>query len=132
MADILDMPGIAKEFPFKPLSNYVVIEIEEPKERVVNNIIIPASVKQMVINADIVAISDEKEKDGSPMVKTVKVGDKVIFDVRVGQMVTIGDKEYLVMRETDLFGVLTSGEGGALLVTKNNKKSGIISPRIVN
>ena len=107
----------------------MVIRVEEPQERIQNGVVIPKTVKQLVINAEVVAVSNEKEKDGTPMVRTVKVGDSVIFDVRVGQMISIADREYLVLRETDIFGILTKGEGGAIMVAKNSQPSNIIKPR---
>lgn len=129
--ELSTMPGFepVEKFPFEALSNYVVIRVEEPQERIQNGVVIPKTVKQLVINAEVVAVSNEKEKDGTPMVRTVKVGDSVIFDVRVGQMISIADREYLVLRETDIFGILTKGEGGAIMVAKNSQPSNIIKPR---
>ena len=64
-------------FSFKPLSNYIVIDVVQ---RTNSTIIIPETAKKQlsVDEADciVVAISEEKEKDGTPMVKNIKVGDK--------------------------------------------------------
>lgn len=117
------------DFPFKPLSNYIVLELQEPKDRVSNGgVIIPSSVQQKTIATKVVAVSDEIEKDGTPFVRNVKVGDNVIFDIRTGQLIDVEGKDYLVIRETELFGILT-GEGGSLLQINNpGAKNKIVKP----
>ena len=99
---------------FKPLSNYVVIEnIRGDK----SPIVIPETVKQPMV-ADksknlVVTISEEKDKDGKPMVRNIKVGDNVLLGITVehtGQVITINKKDYIVVRETEVLGIVTGEE----------------------
>ncbi len=97
---------MSEKFHFKPLSNYIVVNIELKKERKQGNIYIPETVERKVIEATVVAISEEKEKDGTPMVKNVKIGDKIIFDIYAGQAITVWGKEYICLRESQIFGIV--------------------------
>jgi co-chaperonin GroES (HSP10) len=101
-------------FPFKPLSNYIVIEVVQKSK---GNIVIPETVKKQLTadEADciVVAVSEEKEKDGTPMVRNVKVGDSVILDnmvMHTGQAIMIQKKEYVIVRETSLIGIQITNE----------------------
>jgi len=94
-------------FPLNLLSNYVAVEMVPKKKSV---ILTPETVKPALNTMElrIVAISDEKEKDGTPMVRIAKVGDKVILNTMVlhtGQEIIIAKKPYVVVRETELVGI---------------------------
>ena len=99
---------------FKPLSNYVVIEnIQEDK----SPIIVPDTVKKPIVSDRskniVVTISEEKDKDGNPMVRHIKVGDNVLLSVNVqhtGQVITINKTDYIVVRENDILGIITGEE----------------------
>ena len=57
----------------------------------------------------VVAVSEEKEKDGTPMVRAIKVGDAVILGAMVahtGSTILIKKKEYIVVRESELLGII--------------------------
>jgi len=111
-----------KEFPFKPLSNFIVLELHEPQERVTGSgVIIPEHVMIKTVNATVKAVSQEKDLEGHSFVRTVKVGDSVIFNMSGGMPVDIDGEDFLVIRETELFGVLT-GEGGALMQMSKTAK----------
>ncbi len=119
-----DSKIIAEEkFPFEPLSNYIVLELQEPKERVTRGgVIVPDSVMQKTISTRVVAIShDTDPSTGIPLVRNVKVGDNVIFDVNSGQLIDVEGKDYLVIRESELYGILKS-EGGSLIQMPKSAK----------
>jgi chaperonin GroES len=113
-----------KPFPFQPLSNYIVLELQEPKERVTGSgVIIPENVMQKTISTRVVAVSEDTDPTtGLSLVRTVKVGDNVIFDVRGGQLIDVEGEDYLVIRETELYGIL-KGEGGSLIQMPKSAKS---------
>ena len=111
-----------KPFPFQPLSNFIVLELHEPLERVTKSgVIIPEHVMVKTVNATVKAVSTEKDLEGHSFVRSVKVGDSVIFNMSGGMPVDIDGEDYLVIRETELFGVLT-GEGGALMQMPKSAK----------
>jgi chaperonin GroES len=115
---------IEKPFPFQPLSNYIVLELQEPKERVTGSgVVIPENVMQKTISTQVVAIStDTDPTTGLSLVRTVKVGDNVIFDVRGGQLIDVEGEDYLVLRESELYGIL-KGKGGSLIQMPKSAKS---------
>jgi chaperonin GroES len=117
---------IGKPFPFQPLSNYIVLELQEPKERVTGSgVIIPENVMQKTISTQVVAIStDTDPTTGLSLVRTVKVGDNVIFDVRGGQLIDVEGEDYLVLRESELYGIL-KGKGGSLIQMPKSAKSAL-------
>lgn len=92
-------------FKFVPLSNYVVVDIK--KKKFVKGLAIPDTVKDPSMTICIVvAISDEKEKDGTPFVRNVKVGDNITFTNFNNFFVNVEGKDYLCVRETDVIGIL--------------------------
>jgi co-chaperonin GroES (HSP10) len=96
-------------FPFKPLSNFIVIQVI-PKKK--SNIIMPDTAQKQLTPGDVeckvVAISEQKEKDGTPMVRFIKIGDNVVFGANVrhtGEALMIKKQEYIIVRETDIIGL---------------------------
>ena len=99
-------------FTLKPLSNYVVIEVQK-KQR--SKILIPDTVQKPMtpedVDAVVVAISEDVDLEGRPMVRTVKVGDKVILDntvVHTGMALLVKKKEYVVVRENNIIAIDTA------------------------
>lgn len=98
-----------EDLKFKPLSNFIILDVKARKEKRRGNIIIPETVERVILDSQVIAISEEKIHTATgyePFVKNVKVGDWVLFDVNMGQTIDIGDKQYFIVRETDLFGIL--------------------------
>ena len=102
-----------KAFPFEPLSNYIIIGIIIKEESM---ILIPDTAKRNVpvgkVENVVVAVSKEKEKDGTPMVRTIKIGDSVLLSPNVqhtGWEVKIQGNIYIICRETDVAGILLEG-----------------------
>ena len=111
---------------FKPLSNYIVIEnIRDDRNQ---KIITPETVKQPMV-ADksknlVVTISNDVDKDGKFMVRNVKVGDNVLLSINVqhtGQVITINKKDYIVIRENDVLGIVTGEEEEEVVTLKLHK-----------
>ena len=99
---------------FKPLSNYVVVENIRTE---VSSIVIPETVAKPTIKDKskniVVTVSEEKDKDGKPMVRNVKVGDNVMLSINVqhtGQTIHINKTDYIVVREGDILGILEGEE----------------------
>lgn len=91
----------------KPLHDRVLVEPMEAKETVKGGIIIPDSAKEKPQEGTIVAVGDGKIlDDGSKRPMSVKKGDKVIYSKYAGSEIKIEDKEYLLMREDDILGIV--------------------------
>ena len=90
-----------------PLADRVVVKPAEAEEKTKGGIILPDTAKEKPVEGTIVAAGPGKVADNGELVKmTVKVGDKVLYGKYSGTEVTIDGEEYLIMRESDIFGIL--------------------------
>ncbi len=91
----------------KPLADRVVVKPAEAEEKTAGGIILPDTVKEKPVEGTIIAAGPGKVADDGKAVKMeVKVGDKVLYGKYSGTEVTINGEEYLIMRESDIFGIL--------------------------
>ena len=86
----------------QPLSDRVVIEPIAVETKTASGLYIPDSVQKEKSNQGIIVAVGKGLKD-IPM--TVKVGDKVMFG-RFGSEIKINDKNYIIMRETDILAII--------------------------
>ncbi|WP_028982056.1 co-chaperone GroES [Sporocytophaga myxococcoides] len=86
----------------RPLADRVLIQPAPAEERTASGIIIPDTAKEKPQRGSVVAIGTGKKDE--PL--TVKVGDTVLYGKYSGTEITIDGKEYLMMREADIFAVL--------------------------
>ena len=94
------------EIKLKPLGDRVVIKPSAAEEKTAGGIILPDTVKEKPVEGTIVAAGPGKVADDGKLVKLeVKVGDKVLYGKYSGTEVTINGEEYLIMRESDIFGI---------------------------
>jgi len=86
---------------FQPLGERVLLErIEEPT-KTATGIIIPDNAKEKPLSGKVVSISKEIEDEG-----VISVGDKVIFAKYAGTELSLDGKEYLVMNQDEILGIL--------------------------
>jgi chaperonin GroES len=91
----------------RPLHDRVLIERIEETEKTVGGIIIPDTAKEKPQQGRVIAVGDGKIlEDGTRRPLDVKVGDHVLFGKYSGSEVKIDDKEYLIMREDEIYGIL--------------------------
>ncbi len=86
----------------KPLADRVVVEPAPAEEKTASGIIIPDSAKEKPQKGSIVAIGNGKKDE--PL--TVKVGDQVLYGKYAGTEISVEGKEYLIMRESDIFAIV--------------------------
>lgn len=87
---------------FKPLSDRVLIEPIEAETKTASGIIIPDTAKEKPQEGTVVAVGAGKKDE--PM--TVKVGDKVLYGKYSGSELKLEGKDFLIVREADLLGIL--------------------------
>ena len=87
---------------FKPLADRVLVEPEAAEEKTASGIIIPDTAKEKPQKGKIVAVGPG-DKDNKI---TLKVGDCVLYGNYSGTELTIDDTDYLIMKETDIFGIV--------------------------
>ena len=91
----------------KPLQDRVVIERVAEETKTAGGIIIPDGHTEKPAKGTVVSVGPGKRaKDGSFMTLDVKVGDTILFGKYAGTEVKVEGKEYLIMREEDIFGVI--------------------------
>ncbi len=86
----------------KPLADRVLVEPAAAEEKTASGIIIPDTAKEKPQRGKVVAVGTGKKDE--PM--TVKVDDTVLYGKYSGTEITIEGREYLIMRESDIFAIL--------------------------
>jgi chaperonin GroES len=86
----------------KPLFDRVLIEPTIAEEKTASGIFIPDTARERPVKGTVVAVGQGKKDE--PI--TVKVGDTVLYGKHSGSVITVEDKEYLFMRESDIFAVI--------------------------
>lgn len=89
--------------PVAGTQNRVVIEAAAAEEKTASGIIIPDTAKEKPQRGKVIAISEKDEKGNKP---EVKVGDTVLYGKYAGTEVQIEGKDYLIMRESDIFAIV--------------------------
>ena len=89
--------------PVAGSQNRVVIEASAAEEKTKGGIIIPDTAKEKPQRGKVIAVSDIDEKGNKP---SVKVGDTVLYGKYAGTEVQLEGKDYLIMRETDIFAIV--------------------------
>ena len=91
----------------RPLHDRVVVRRMEEERTTAGGIVIPDSATEKPIQGEVIAIGKGKILDnGETRPLDVKVGDRVLFGKYSGTEVKLDGKEFLVMREDDLMGVV--------------------------
>ena len=91
----------------RPLYDRVLIERIESDEKTAGGIIIPDTAKEKTQVGNVIAVGQGKMKiDGSLTTLTVKAGDKVLIGKFSGTEASVGGKEYLIVREEEILGVV--------------------------
>jgi chaperonin GroES len=92
----------------RPLHDRVAVEVDEQEEKTAGGIIIPDNAKEKPIRGKVVAKGEGAlDTSGKRITMDVKIGDKVLFGKWSGTEVEISGKKFLVMKESDIMGVLS-------------------------
>jgi chaperonin GroES len=91
----------------KPLGDRVLVQPVEENEVKKGGIIIPDTAKEKPQEGKIIALGTGKRDDDGKLVPfTVKKGDRVLISKYGGTEIKIDGKDYLIMREDDILGVI--------------------------
>ncbi len=92
---------------FRPLHDRVLLRRVEQDEKTAGGIIIPETAKEKPAEGEIVAVgSGSRDESGKIIPLDVKAGDRVLFSKWSGTEVTIDGEELLVMKESDIMGIV--------------------------
>ncbi|HYC04032.1 MAG TPA: co-chaperone GroES [Azospirillaceae bacterium] len=99
---------------FRPLHDRVVVRRVESEQKTAGGIIIPDTAKEKPQEGEIIAVGPgARDEQGKVHALDVKVGDRVLFGKWSGTEIKIDGAEYLVMKESDIMGVLEGGASAA-------------------
>ncbi|MCR9113084.1 MAG: co-chaperone GroES [Rhodobacteraceae bacterium] len=96
---------------FKPLHDRVLVRRVESEEKTSGGLIIPDSAKEKPSEGEVVACGDGARKDSGELIEmAVSAGDRILFGKWSGTEVTIDGEELLIMKESDILGIMTDAK----------------------
>jgi chaperonin GroES len=99
---------------FRPLHDRVLIRRIEQEEKTSGGIIIPDTAKEKPMEGEVIAVGPGgRDETGKLVPIDVKVGDRVLFGKWSGTEVKIDGEELLIMKESDIMGVIEGTVIGA-------------------
>ena len=92
---------------FRPLHDRVVVKRIDAEEKTAGGIIIPDSAKEKPSQGEVIAVGKGGRDEAGKLIPIdVKVGERVLFGKWSGTEVKIDGVDYLIMKESDIMGVL--------------------------
>jgi chaperonin GroES len=92
---------------FRPLHDRVVVRRIEAEEKTAGGIIIPDTAKEKPIEGEVIAVGPgARNEQGQIVALDVKEGDRILFGKWSGTEVKIDGEELLIMKESDIMGVV--------------------------
>lgn len=93
---------------FTPLHDRVVVRRTEGEEKTAGGLIIPDAAKEKPAEGEVISVGEGARKDSGELIAmAVKAGDRVLFGKWSGTEVTIDGEELLMMKESDIMGILS-------------------------
>lgn len=96
------MTKVTSKVNIQPLADRVIVESAPAEEKTAGGIIIPDTAKEKPQRGKVLAVGSGKKDE--PM--TVKVGDIVLYGKYAGTEVQVDGRDYLIMRESDIFAIV--------------------------
>ena len=101
---------------FRPLGDRVLVKRVEEEAKTKGGIIIPDTAKEKPMEGEIVAVGPgARDEKGALVALDVKAGDRILFGKWSGTEIKLDGTEYLIMKESDIMGIL---EGSAAAAKK--------------
>lgn len=92
---------------FKPLADRVLVKRTEETKKTAGGIIIPDTATEKPSQGEVIAVgAGARDESGKIIPMTLKIGDKVLFGKWSGSEVKIDGEELLIMKESDVLGIL--------------------------
>jgi chaperonin GroES len=92
---------------FKPLHDRVVVKRVQSDEKTKGGLIIPDSAKEKPAEGEVIAVGEGARKDSGELIPmSVKAGDRILFGKWSGTEVTLNGEELLIMKESDILGII--------------------------
>ena len=95
---------------FKPLHDRVLVRRIEGEEKTKGGLIIPDTAKEKPAEGEVISTGEGARKDSGELIApSVKAGDRVLFGKWSGTEVKIDGQELLIMKESDIMGIVEAG-----------------------
>ncbi|OJX72683.1 co-chaperone GroES [Magnetospirillum sp. 64-120] len=92
---------------FRPLHDRVLVKRVDAEEKTAGGIIIPDTAKEKPMQGEVIAVgSGVRGEDGKIVALDVKAGDRILFGKWSGTEVKIDGEDLLIMKESDILGIL--------------------------
>jgi chaperonin GroES len=92
---------------FRPLHDRVLVKRLDAEEKTAGGIIIPDTAKEKPMQGEVIAVgSGVRGEDGKVVALDVKAGDRILFGKWSGTEVKIDGEDLLIMKESDILGIL--------------------------
>jgi chaperonin GroES len=99
---------------FTPLHDRVVVRRIEGEEKTKGGLNIPDTAKEKPSEGEVIAVGEGARKDSGELIAmTVKAGDRILFGKWSGTEVRIDGEDLLIMKESDVLGIITAGKASA-------------------
>ncbi|NBR90092.1 MAG: co-chaperone GroES [Rhodobacteraceae bacterium] len=93
---------------FKPLHDRVLVRRVQSEEKTKGGLIIPESAKEKPAEGVVVSVGEGARKDSGELIApAVKAGDRILFGKWSGTEVSIEGEEMLIMKESDIMGIIS-------------------------
>lgn len=92
---------------FRPLHDRVLVKRVESEEKTKSGIIIPDTAKEKPMEGEVISVgSGIRQENGAITPLDVKAGDRILFGKWSGTEIKLDNKDYIVMKESDIMGIL--------------------------
>jgi chaperonin GroES len=99
---------------FTPLHDRVLVRRIEGEEKTKGGLIIPDTAKEKPSEGEVVAVGEGARKDSGELIApAVKAGDRILFGKWSGTEVKLDGEDYLIMKESDILGIIVSSSAAA-------------------
>ena len=99
---------------FTPLHDRVLVRRIEGEEKTKGGLIIPDSAKEKPSEGEIISVGEGSRKDSGELIPmSVKAGDRILFGKWSGTEVKIDGEDLLIMKESDVLGIIVDGAAAA-------------------
>ncbi len=90
----------------KPLGDRVVVKPQPAEEKTASGLFIPDTAKEKPQKGTVIAAGPGRVENGTKIDMTVKAGDVVLYGKYSGTEIQIDNEDLLIMRETDILGIV--------------------------
>jgi chaperonin GroES len=96
---------------FRPLHDRVVVRRIDAEEKTAGGIIIPDTAKEKPMEGEVIAVGPgARNEQGQLVALDVQAGDRILFGKWSGTEVKLDGEELLIMKESDIMGIIEGGE----------------------